>query len=45
MNSRVVAEGDAVSQDQRVLKIGTDHVVLVDTQGTQQVVRMRGFTP
>lgn len=40
LNNRPVAEGDRVVGNQRVFKIGVDYVVLVATQGVQQVVRM-----
>lgn len=45
LNNRLVAEGDTVCGNQRVLKIGSDHVVLINTEGTQQVVRISGITP
>lgn len=45
LNNRPVAEGDRVVGNQRVFKIGADYVVLVATQGIQQVVRMSKVIP
>jgi hypothetical protein len=42
LNGRLIAEGDSVSNGLRVAKIGSDYVVLTDTQGVRRVIGLFG---